>query len=28
VHAHLPSQDPALIRTLADALLEHLKRSG
>jgi transaldolase/glucose-6-phosphate isomerase len=28
VHAHLPSQDPALIRTLADALLVNLQRSG
>src|SRR5205085_12216190 len=28
VHAHLPSQDPALIRTLADALLASLPGSG
>ena len=28
VHAHLPSQDPALIRALADALLAHLPGSG
>jgi len=25
VHAHLPSQDPALIRALADALLAHIR---
>jgi len=28
VHAHLPSQDPALIRTLADALLAKITGSG
>jgi transaldolase/glucose-6-phosphate isomerase len=28
VHAHLPSQDPALIRTLADALLARIPGSG
>jgi glucose-6-phosphate isomerase len=28
VHAHLPSQDPALIRALADALLANLPGSG
>jgi glucose-6-phosphate isomerase len=28
VHAHLPSQEPALIGKLADALLGHLKGSG
>ena len=28
VHAHLPSQDPALIRTLADAMLAEILGSG
>ncbi len=28
IHVHLPSQDPALIRSLADAMLAHLKGFG